>query len=207
VDDIEAMASPSERGRGFAILGQDGRVQLVRGLHAARVTEEYLRLARRQRQVVVYHSRLPTMGGVTVSNTQPFAAAGRVFGHNGTLPEPVVAILRVVVARTKKDASDSALLWEVLRALPWDEAIRLLRSLPGRYVLADHRAGRVALIGGWAQTRPDTWGRGTSSWVILNLRGKVLEEVSAPVPWWRQRFSSADGLASTLVWPSPKSIV
>jgi hypothetical protein len=206
--DITRMASMAERGRGFAILGRDGRVQLVRGLNSARVTEEYLRLARQRKpHVVVYHSRLPTVGDETVANTQPFAVQGRVFGHNGTLPESAVAILRAVT-RAPKGASDSAMLWGVLRSLPWGDAVRLLRTLPGRYVLADHRAGRVALIGGWAQTRGDTWGRGMFSWVLLDLRGNVLEETSAPGPWWwRQRSSSTDGLASSLVWPSPKSIV
>jgi hypothetical protein len=57
-------------------------------------------------------------------------------------------------------ASDSRLLWELIKDMPWERALRLLRDLGDRFVLADIRRCQIALIGSWMwNERVGIWDR------------------------------------------------
>lgn len=150
----------SERGRGFALVYED-RVKLLRDLDAERVTQQYVCHARKQEPLItILHQRVPTHGDISIENTQPFASNERVFAHNGMLSTEMYHVLRAVFPNLK-GASDSRLLWEVVRHLKWDDAVQLLRILGDRFVLADVKNKRIALIGNWEwDSRRRVWDRG-----------------------------------------------
>jgi hypothetical protein len=158
----------SERGRGFALI-YENRVTLLRDLDAERVTRQYVHHARTCEPIItILHQRVPTHGDISIENTQPFASNKRVFAHNGMLSTETYHVLRAVFPNLK-DASDSRLLWEVVKDLAWDDAVQLLRILGDRFVLADINSKRIALIG--SGTPAEKYGIGDSSaTAIFSLR-------------------------------------
>ncbi len=152
---LRYLPAIGERGRGFALIYRNG-VELLRGLDARSVTQEYLQSPRPL--VSILHQRVPTHGEISVDNTQPFSNGRRAFAHNGTLGE-AYHLLRAMYPNLQ-GASDSRLLWEFIKDKPWEQALQLLRDLGGRFVLADVRRCQVALIGSWMwNKRERIWDR------------------------------------------------
>jgi hypothetical protein len=152
---LRSLPPIGESGRGFALIYPD-EVKLLRDLDAQSVTEKYLRSPKPV--VSILHRRIPTHGEVSVDNTQPFSNGKRAFAHNGTLGEGY-HLLRAMYP-SLRGASDSRLLWEFIKDMPWEQALQLLRALGGRFVLADVQRHQIALIGSWMWNKRDQiWDR------------------------------------------------
>jgi hypothetical protein len=152
---LRSLPSIGERGRGFALIYPHG-VKLLRDLDAQSVTEKYLRSP--EPAVSILHRRVPTHGEISIDNTQPFSDGKRAFAHNGTLGEGYY-LLRALYPNLR-GASDSRLLWEFIKGMPWEQALQLLRAIGGRFVLADVRRRQIALIGSWMWNKRDRiWDR------------------------------------------------
>jgi hypothetical protein len=152
---LRSLPRIGENGRGFALIYPHG-VELLRDLDAESVTEKYLRSPKPV--VSILHQRVPTHGAISVDNTQPFSDGKRAFAHNGTLEE-AYHLLRAMYPRLR-GASDSRLLWEFIKDMPWEQALQLLRALGDRFVLADVRRHQIALIGSWMwNERDQVWDR------------------------------------------------
>jgi len=152
---LRSLPPIGERGRGFALI-YPREVKLLRDLDAESVTEKYLRSP--EPLVSILHRRVPTHGEVSVDNTQPFSDGKRAFAHNGTLGE-AYHLLKAMYPRLR-GASDSRLLWEFIKDMPWEQALTLLRALGDRFVLADARRRQIALIGSWMwNERDQIWDR------------------------------------------------
>jgi hypothetical protein len=178
---LSNLRNVSERGRGFALI-YESRVTLLRDLDAERVTQQYVRHARKQEPLVtILHQRVPTHGDISIENTQPFASSERAFAHNGMLSTETYHVLRAVFPHLK-GASDSRLLWEVVKKLAWDDAVQLLRTLGDRFVLADVRNKRIALVGNWEwDSRRKVWDRGffRHNYILLEYNATGMEVVKA----------------------------
>jgi hypothetical protein len=200
----------SERGRGFALI-YENRITLLRDLDAERVTQQYVRHARtREPLVTILHQRVPTHGDISIENTQPFASNERVFAHNGMLSTETYHVLRAVFPNLK-DASDSRLLWEVVRDLAWDDAVQLLRILGDRFVLADIKRKRIALVGSWEwDSRRKVWDRGffRHNYILLAYDARGLEVVEAEKDQYHHagrgwaRFTNLATGVTQIVYPS-----
>jgi hypothetical protein len=187
-DFLATATDMRERSRGFALI-YEHRADLVRSLNAEHATRAYTRA--RAPLVSILHVRVPTHGDVSIENTQPFSDRKYVFAHNGVLGS-VYHVLSAMYYPRLRGASDSRLLWEVVKRLPWDRAVTMLRSLGDRFVLADLRRRRIALIGSWAwDEKRGVWDRGSRDsvfayrYVLLeysrrNLR--ILEGERDPLP-------------------------
>jgi hypothetical protein len=152
---LRTLPPIGEKGRGFVLI-YPNKMELLRDLNVESVTEKYLR--RPEPVASILHRRVPTHGAISVDNTQPFSSGRRAFAHNGTLGEAYY-LLRSMYPRLR-DASDSRLLWEFIKDMPWEEALRLLRALGGRFVLADAQRHQIALIGSWMwNEREHVWDR------------------------------------------------
>ncbi len=164
---LRSLPPIRESGRGFALI-YPRRVKLLRDLDAQSVTEKYLQSPKPL--VSILHRRVPTHGEISVDNTQPFSDGVRAFAHNGMLGDAYH--LLGAMYPNLRGASDSRLLWEFIKNMPWEEALRLLRALGDRFVLADTRRCQIALIGSWMWNERDriwdrwrwneqawTWGR------------------------------------------------
>jgi hypothetical protein len=152
---LRSLPPIRESGRGFALI-YPHEVKLLRDLDAQSVTEKYLRSP--EPLVSILHRRVPTHGEISVDNTQPFSDGKRAFAHNGTLGE-AYHLLRAMYPRLR-GASDSRLLWEFIKDMPWEQALQLLRAIGGRFVLADARRHQIALIGSWMwNERDQIWDR------------------------------------------------
>lgn len=141
---LRSLPPIGESGRGFALI-YPHEVKLLRSLDAESVTKKYLQSP--EPWVSILHRRVPTHGEISVENTQPFSNKKRAFAHNGTLGE-AYHLLRAMYPRLR-GASDSRLLWEFIKDMPWERALQLLRALGDRFVLADVQRCQIALIGSW----------------------------------------------------------
>lgn len=161
---LRSLPSIRENGRGFALIYPHG-VKLLRDLDVRSVTEKYLRSP--EPLVSILHRRVPTHGEISVDNTQPFSNGKRAFAHNGTLGE-AYHLLRAMYPRLR-GASDSRLLWEFIKNMPWEDALQLLRALGDRFVLADVQRHQIALIGSWAWNERnriwDRWRWNEQDWI------------------------------------------
>jgi predicted glutamine amidotransferase len=192
---LRSLPPIRENGRGFALI-YAREVRLLRDLDVQSVTENYLRNPKPL--VSILHRRVPTHGQVSVDNTQPFSDGKRVFAHNGTLGE-AYHLLKAMYPRLR-GASDSRLLWEFIKDMPWEQALQLLRALGDRFVLADAQRRQIALIGSWMwnerdriwdrwrwneQNWWDRWGRGLLDYpreyeyVLLDYSGGELKIVAS----------------------------
>jgi hypothetical protein len=173
---LKTLFKPRENGRGFVLVYRD-RVKVLRDLNPEHATEQYMKHASRNTPLLsVLHLRVPTHGDVSLENTQPFASTRRVFAHNGMLSDDVYHLLLAMFPI--EGASDSRLLWEVVKDLSWERAVDLLRSLRDRFVLVDVPKQRVALVGDWRfDQKVGVWDRGflDYSFVLLSYRGGKLE--------------------------------
>jgi hypothetical protein len=152
---LRSLSPIGEKGRGFALI-YPREVKLIRGLDEKSVTEKYLKSE--EPLVSILHRRVPTHGEISVENTQPFSDGKRAFAHNGALGEGY-HLLKAMYPRLP-GASDSRLLWEFIKDMPWEQALSLLRALGDRFVLADIRQHRIALIGSWMwNEREQIWDR------------------------------------------------
>jgi predicted glutamine amidotransferase len=146
---LDSLRVDGEAGRGFAII-YPNHIAVVKGIEPKRVNEEYLSYSSRANPIAsVLHVRVPTHGSVSIKNTQPFVGKRRVLAHNGMLSEAYHVLSAVFPQQARQGASDSLLLWCLIRKLPTEQAISLLQNLDGRFLFADLKWGKIALIGSW----------------------------------------------------------
>jgi glutamine phosphoribosylpyrophosphate amidotransferase len=172
---LEKLRVDGENGRGFALIYHNS-IAVVKGIEPKRVSEEYLSHSLRAHPIAsVLHVRVPTHGSVSIKNTQPFASERRVLAHNGMLSEAYHVLSTVFPKHARQGASDSLLLWYLIRNLPTEHAVSLLRNLDGRFLFADLKWGKIALVGSWRfNCELEVWDRGnlwneSYGYVVLQL--------------------------------------
>lgn len=148
---IENLTEGSERGAGIVAI-KDGFVVYDVNVEGNEVRRRMRKELVGQCSFFLYHSRLPSVGTVSIVNTQPFfdKETGMAFGHNGTLNMLDILPL-AIAANTVVDAdwSDSKVLWETLRRVSPSMRKMLLSTLGGNYVWVDLGHEEVELYGTW----------------------------------------------------------